>query len=422
MRAGKLIVVWASLAVICMTNACGSSDKSQPVVTGTVPAVTGTVTETQAKPKLTGSGTETKIRADVDESETEKDTEENERTFIDDYLINAEAGSKSTAWPSYNSQGNYDSYRRLHPMNNDLISLDILNVFNEEVSAFIGAPSYKYDAFNGVMEVPDNYLDGDFPAWTALVADWAYYKTRSEWSYDMQQAVYAGYKYYGDNLTALYGDGSSERDQFVSLYVTYYTIKEKAEKKRTNKEKEIYFGIQSLITKVHDIIRSQNGINKTAVSNSGSTGSAYSSADPLKGLVADDILTPFRKDNWFNPQIAHDTQSEAMMLGQWVQYKIKSPTSEMLVLSTNIGNRYEWLFGTDVSNCYQNNFPYYYAYYFALKDFYNSNGTKSYDTYSRICSDYYFFNSGNPDVEINKLYSDLQKFITASNNVIRAKL
>lgn len=417
MRVGKLIAVLASATVICMVNACGGTE--QP---GTTVAENVAETVTEA----TGSGTKAETKAEKTETETGAATkayrEEAVKKSMNDFLIDAEEGTKSSEEVSSGDESDYDSYRRLHPMNNDLISLEILDAFNEEVEAYIGAPSYKYDAFNGIMEIPDNYLDGDYPAWTALVADWAYQKTCSDWSSDMKKTVSDGYKHYSDNLTAIYGDGSSERDKFVSLYVTYFTLKENGESGRTKKQKEIYSSIQPLITKVHDIIRSLNGISKAGTSNTGANVSALNSADPLKGLVADDILLPFRRENSFNPQGDCDAQTEALLLGEWVQYKLPKPTGEMVQLSTEIGNRYEWLFGTDISNNFHDNFRYYYGYYYALKDYYNSNGRRSYYTYSMMCDNYYFFNSGNPDVEIKQLYSELQLFITASNNALRAKL
>lgn len=149
--------------------------------------------------------------------------------------------------------------------------------------------------------------------------------------------------------------------------------------------------------------------------------SYLNSADPLNGLVKEDILVPFRKENWFNPQIEHDTQTEAYQLGAWALYKLQTPSEELILMSTGIGNSYEWVFGTDVANNFQNNFPYYYAYYFALKDYYNSNGRNSYATYANLYDEYYFFNSGNADVAIKQLFSDLQIFITASNNALRVK-
>ena len=96
-----------------------------------------------------------------------------------------------------NSSGNYSSQSNLmciRPIAADsgLISSEIISAFNSEVTVYMdtaGAPEYEYDSYNGIMKIPGWYLDGDFPTWTALIAELAYQKTYLGWPNDLQNAV-----------------------------------------------------------------------------------------------------------------------------------------------------------------------------------------------------------------------------------------
>lgn len=108
------------------------------------------------------------------------------------------------------------------------------------------------------------------------------------------------------------------------------------------------------------------------------------SIDPLKGLVADDILTAFRSEHTVKDPTS--VKEEAVRLGHWVQKTIGKDgfTEENKEKGTDIGYSYEFCFGTDVSNNIENNLPYMYKVYYALKDYYNSNGTNSKDMYDAL--------------------------------------
>jgi hypothetical protein len=141
--------------------------------------------------------------------------------------------------------------------------------------------------------------------------------------------------------------------------------------------------------------------------------------DPLQGLVADDILDPFRA---FAPVgNADSVYDEAFALGCWVQDRIgknKVP-GKIRGLGDSIGLRYEFHFGTDVSNNFDNNFPRIYGTYYALKDFYTSGGKRNADYYALVCEDNELLGYGDPE-DIKKMYADLRDFVTACNNFVRA--
>lgn len=170
-----------------------------------------------------------------------------------------------------NSSDNYSSQSNLmciSPIAADsgLISSEIINAFNSEVTVYMdtaGAPEYEYDSYNGIMKIPGWYLDGDFPTWTALIAEWAYQKTYLGWPNDLQNAVNGIYNYYGPyQMIASYGDGDTERDQFMSLYVTYYSMKDIGAGSLSGAQHEMYMEIQPVITQIHDLIRKLNGVSK----------------------------------------------------------------------------------------------------------------------------------------------------------------
>ena len=161
---------------------------------------------------------------------------------------------------------------------------------------------------------------------------------------------------------------------------------------------------------------------------------AYTASDDVKGtaclsgLVANDILDRFINSSseytskaWLNWESDTDdaVADSAYVLGLWAAEEIRSLPQDIWDKACSVNNRYEWCFGTDIDNNVANNFPYYYAYYFALKNYYNSNGTRSTYTYNwlrNLASDY-----GDPTGRVRGLYEDLQPLITDYNNIIRGK-
>ena len=63
-------------------------------------------------------------------------------------------------------------------------------------------------------------------------------------------------------MIASYGDGDTERDQFMSLYVTYYSMKDIGEGSLSGAQHEMYMEIHPVITQIHDLIRKLNGVSK----------------------------------------------------------------------------------------------------------------------------------------------------------------
>ncbi|WP_026506766.1 leucine-rich repeat domain-containing protein [Butyrivibrio sp. MC2013] len=146
----------------------------------------------------------------------------------------------------------------------------------------------------------------------------------------------------------------------------------------------------------------------------------YADADPLKGMVRKDILERFRAENpVVNPWSIH---AEALALGTWVQSSIgqDSIPEEIREMGDHIGYGNEYCFGTDIGNNFDNNLPYMYAVYFALKDYYTSGGTRNSDFYYALVDDNDYLGNGDPE-NIREMYQDLRKLITACNNVLRER-
>ena len=142
--------------------------------------------------------------------------------------------------------------------------------------------------------------------------------------------------------------------------------------------------------------------------------------DPLRGLVADDILDKYRATNAVkDPDSVYE---EGKRLGHWVQKTIGKDgfPEEIRESGRHIGNANEFCFGTDVSNNFENNFPHYYAVYFGLKDYYTSDGTRSTGLYDSLVEDNEYLGNGDPK-RIEELYETLKEFITACNNIVREK-
>ncbi|MCR5590624.1 MAG: hypothetical protein K6F73_03765, partial [Lachnospiraceae bacterium] len=142
------------------------------------------------------------------------------------------------------------------------------------------------------------------------------------------------------------------------------------------------------------------------------------SGDPLKGLVADDILGKFRESNPVkNPG---SVEKEAQALGSWVQKSIKNLPAATKEKGEKIGLRNEFWFGTDIGNNLDSNFAGIYAAYYALKDYYTSDGARSADFYASVMEENEFMGSGDPE-SIKKMYDDMQGFVTDCNNIIRGR-
>lgn len=153
---------------------------------------------------------------------------------------------------------------------------------------------------------------------------------------------------------------------------------------------------------------------------------AVPAAEALKGLVADDILKYSRNSGeapmaYPDAEGTYPVEKAAYELGRWVAGRIPRLPGYVAEKAAAVNNRHEWCFGTDVSNSTENNFPSYYAYYFALKEYYQSNGAKSADTYRGLLSDAEFFHEEQAADYVRALYDDLRPLITDFNNLIRAQ-
>ncbi len=168
-------------------------------------------------------------------------------------------------------------------------------------------------------------------------------------------------------------------------------------------------------------IYSVEPVSITVVPEDATAASSYSAdTDPLRGLVADDILDKYRATNPVkNPDSIRD---EAKRLGHWVQKTIARDgfPEEIREMGSHIGNTNEYAYGTDIGNNFDTNFAYYYVDYFLLKDYYTSEGARSAEFYENLIEANEDLGDGDPK-SIDELYEDLKVFITACNNIIRGK-
>ena len=142
-------------------------------------------------------------------------------------------------------------------------------------------------------------------------------------------------------------------------------------------------------------------------------------SDPLKGLVADDILEMYRAS--YDVNNSNSVHDEAYALGSWIQDTIgNNINSDIRELGESIGRKYEFRFGTDISNNFDDNFPEIYGTYFALKDYYNSDGKNSSEIYDDISEENDLLGTGDPE-RIKEMYNDMQLFITSCNTYIRGR-
>lgn len=141
-------------------------------------------------------------------------------------------------------------------------------------------------------------------------------------------------------------------------------------------------------------------------------------ADPLEGLVSEDILEQFRKSNAVKDPGSIEDEADA--LGRWVYRNIGKIPENIRNKGEKIGQRYEFWFGTDIANNFNDNFPRIYATYYSLKDHYTSDGKRSRDFYENVVDENDFL--GNGDLQnIENMYNDMKEFITDCNNIIRNK-
>ena len=161
------------------------------------------------------------------------------------------------------------------------------------------------------------------------------------------------------------------------------------------------------------------GVGKSGKSDKGRAAEDSDNAgDPLEGLVSNDILAAFRESSPVkNPESIED---EAYALGKWVQKSIKKIPSDIREEGEEIGRHHEFWFGTDVGNNFDDNFPRIYAAFYCLKDYYASDGKSSTDFYDSVMEEIEFFGGGGSE-NIEKMYTDMQEFITDCNNIIRNK-
>ena len=96
----------------------------------------------------------------------------------------------------------------------------------------------------------------------------------------------------------------------------------------------------------------------------------------------------------------------------WGRKGSNAAADEALVFAEEIGRRYEWACGTDISNTPGNNLTQRYRDYDTLKDSSISNGTRSAAYYEDLQESHVPIGSGDPD-NIADLYYDLRDFITA---------
>ncbi|MBQ6129591.1 MAG: hypothetical protein IJI51_08025 [Lachnospiraceae bacterium] len=141
-------------------------------------------------------------------------------------------------------------------------------------------------------------------------------------------------------------------------------------------------------------------------------------ADPLEGLVSEDILEQFRKSNAVKDPGSIEDEADA--LGRWVYRNIGKIPENIRNKGEKIGQRYEFWFGTDIANNFNDNFPRIYATYYSLKDHYTSDGKRSRDFYENVVDENDFLGNGDPQ-NIEKMYNDMKEFITDCNNIIRNK-
>ena len=140
------------------------------------------------------------------------------------------------------------------------------------------------------------------------------------------------------------------------------------------------------------------------------------STDPLVGLVAEDILTRFRATN---PVKNKDSVSEeSLALGRWARKTIGKDGFSEEVREKGKGVSYEFWFGTDVGNNFDNNVPYMYETYYTLKDYFTSDGKNNKDYYDEAVEENEYLGDGDPE-RIKQMYQDMQEIVTIFNNLIR---
>ena len=142
--------------------------------------------------------------------------------------------------------------------------------------------------------------------------------------------------------------------------------------------------------------------------------------DPLKNLVADDILEKFRASR--PVKYPDSIYGEGDVLGRWAMATIgkNNIPEEVREKGRHIGAAHEYWFGTDIANNFSNNIPTMYGTYYALKDYYTSEGRNSAEFYQEMKDDCWG-SDPDKDATIKKMYESLKDVISDLNNLIRAQ-
>ncbi len=140
------------------------------------------------------------------------------------------------------------------------------------------------------------------------------------------------------------------------------------------------------------------------------------STDPLAGLVAEDILARFRATNPVKDK--DSVRKESLALGRWARKTIGKDGFSEEVREKGRAASYEFWFGTDIANNFDNNVPYMYETYYTLKDYFNSDGKNNKDYYDEAVEENEYLGDGNPE-RIKQMYQSLQEMVSIFNNLLR---
>ncbi|ADL35841.1 hypothetical protein bpr_III155 [Butyrivibrio proteoclasticus B316] len=135
---------------------------------------------------------------------------------------------------------------------------------------------------------------------------------------------------------------------------------------------------------------------------------------------ADDILEKFRASR--PVKYPDSIYGEGDVLGRWAMATIgkNNIPEEVREKGRHIGAAHEYWFGTDIANNFSNNIPTMYGTYYALKDYYTSEGRNSAEFYQEMKDDCWG-SDPDKDATIKKMYESLKDVISDFNNLIRAQ-
>jgi len=141
----------------------------------------------------------------VSSSGAEEDNEEDYEEGSIDPLISHESEKINGSWSGHG-----------------LIADDIMTKFNSEIDVVHGARE-DLDTEYGLYVIPENRGEGNF---TRYVGAWVYDKTRNKWTGKMIDNNSGIYLDYVERLFPENAVNTSEREQFISVYTTYYQCKQ----------------------------------------------------------------------------------------------------------------------------------------------------------------------------------------------------